>query len=133
MRDEQSDLWRWIESKECKNDPLMYSACSSRFKAAGLQLGLDNIACYRAPSCTILIPSLANTRGEGCAPCSREATTTAAERDEGAGFLGVELLAWNVSEICTNHHGCFQGILDDETAIPYECNVVPMCRMLLFK
>lgn len=105
MRDEQSDLWRWIESKECKNDPLVFSACSSRFKAAGLQLGLDNIACYRAPSCTILIPSLANTRGEGCAPCSREATTTAAERDEGAGFLGVELLAWNVSEICTNHHG----------------------------
>ena len=41
MRDEQSDLW--------------ISACSSRFKAAGLQLGLDNIACYRAPSCTILI------------------------------------------------------------------------------
>ena len=66
------------------------------FEAAGLQVGPDNIVCYGARSCTTIIPSLANTGGEGCAPCSREAATAAAERDEGAGFLGVELLGMSV-------------------------------------
>ena len=65
------------------------------FEAAGLQVRPEKILCYGAPSCTTIIPSLANTRGEGCAPCSREAATAAAERDEGAGFLG-ELLGMSV-------------------------------------